>query len=154
MRPPEERPWLARTAAGRRRWIVPVIGTLTPAGLLVVNIAAFIVKHLSAFRWSITVLAFVSGMMLNAWTALTLYQLLRRVRPQNPLVAEGNQELVLMAGMAVVTAVSVLVAWLCYQGLSDASQLPNLSTSLFGLGGVALLFVGQSVKRRVLGESR
>src|SRR5579864_973112 len=100
-----------------KRWTIPIVGAVTPVGLIVVNIAAFIVKHLSEFRWSITVLAFVSSMMLNSWFALNLYRVLQRRRPDNSLVQDRNQELVLLGGMAAVILFSFLAALFSYLGL-------------------------------------
>ena len=81
-----------RTGGSRlRRWVIPAIGALTPVGLIVVNIAVFIVHHLPAFRWTITVLAFVSGMMLNSWFGLKIYRLFKRRYQDHALSAEGNK---------------------------------------------------------------
>lgn len=136
-----------------KRWTIPVIGAITPVGLIVVNIAAFIVKHLSEFRWSITAAAFVSSMMLNSWFALNLYRVVRRRRPDHSLVQDRNQEMALVAGMAAVIVASVLAALFCYWGLSDPNSLPNLAT--FVSGAVAILipivaqgfFARQSLRR-------
>ena len=62
---------------GLKRWTIPIIGALTPLALIVVNIAVFIVDNLTQFRWTITILAFVSGLMLNSWTALNIYRVLQ-----------------------------------------------------------------------------
>ncbi len=79
-----------RARARLRRWIIPAIGSVTPVGLIVVNIAVFIVKHLAAFRWSITILAFASGMMLNSWIGLKIYRIFQQ-RPRNiPLGLRGQ----------------------------------------------------------------
>jgi hypothetical protein len=120
-----------------KRWMIPIIGAITPVGLIVVNIAAFIVKHLSEFRWSITVAAFVSSMLLNSWFALNLYRLLKRRRPDHTLVQERNQEVVMVIGVAAVLIASVLAALFCYWGLNDPNSLPNGAT--FFSGAVAIL---------------
>jgi amino acid transporter len=120
-----------------KRWTIPIIGAITPVGLIVVNIAAFIVKHLSEFRWSITVAAFVSSMMLNSYFAVNLYRMLQRRRPDHALVQDRNQEVVVVGGVAVVLIASVLAALFCYWGLSDATSLPNGAT--FFSGAVAIL---------------
>src|ERR1700758_4062674 len=82
-------------AAAFKRWTIPVIGALTPTALIVVNIAVFIAKNLTEFRWTISILAFVSGLMLNSWAGLTIYRMLKLRRPDHPLVHERNQEVVL-----------------------------------------------------------
>ena len=128
-----------------KRWTIPIIGAITPVGLIVVNVAAFIVKHLSEFRWSITVAAFVSSMMLNSWMAINVYRVVQRRRPENSLVQDRNQELVLVGGVAVVIALSVLAALFCWLGLSNADSLPNAATFLSGAVAIVIPIVLQGV---------
>lgn len=135
-----------------KRWTIPIIGALTPVGLIVVNIAAFIVKHLSEFRWSITVAAFVSSMMLNSWFALNLFRILQRRRPDHSLVQDRNQEIVVVGGVAVVLIASVLAALFCYWGLSDANSLPNGATFFSGAVAILLPIVLQAYFARVRGR--
>ena len=137
-------------ASGLRRWTIPAIGALTPVGLIVVNIAAFIVHHLAEFRLGISVLAFVSGLMLNAWTALKIYHVARRRFPHFAPLDERNQEVVLMAGMAVVIAVSFVEALLCYDGLSNERNLPNAPTFFLGIVAIAIPILLQAVFQRIL----
>src|ERR1035437_4727299 len=87
-------PRRAGVAAGLRRWTIPAIGALTPVGLIVVNIAAFIVHHLAEFRLGISVLAFVSGLMLNSWTALKIYRIAKLRFPNHDSLHDRNQEVV------------------------------------------------------------
>jgi hypothetical protein len=131
-----------------KRWTIPIIGAVTPVGLIVVNIAAFIVKHLSEFRWSITIAAFVSSMMLNSWMAVNVFRILQRRRPDHSLVQERNQELVLVAGVAAVIVVSLRAALFCYWGLSDPNSLPNGWTFFSGALAIALPIVLQGVFAR------
>jgi hypothetical protein len=135
-----------------KRWTIPIIGAITPVGLIVVNIAAFIVKHLSEFRWSITAAAFVSSMMLNSWMAVNVYRVLQRRRPDHSWVQERNQELVLVSGVGVVIITSVLAALFCYWGLSDANSLPNGATFFSGALAILLPIVLQAVFARGRGE--
>ena len=128
-----------------KRWAIPTIGAITPVGLIVVNIAAFIVKHLSEFRWSITIAAFVSTMMLNSWMALNVYRVVQRRRPEHPLVQDRNQEVVLIAGMGVIILTSFLAALFCWFGLNDAANLPNAATFFSGAVAIALPIVLQGV---------
>jgi hypothetical protein len=138
-RPPEPPPDRGRRTAWQvaRAWIIPVIGGITPVLLIVVNIAAFIVQNLSAFRWTITILAFVSGIMLDSWTALNMYRALRVRYPSHPLMQDSNQELLLVLSMAVIIVLSFLSGYLCYQGLNDPHNLPNWLTFITGAGGIA-----------------
>jgi hypothetical protein len=137
-----------------KRWTIPSIGAITPVGLIVVNIAAFIVKHLAEFRWTITALAFVSSMMLNSWFALNVYRLLQRRRPDHAWVQDRNQEMVVVLGMAAVIALSFLAALFCYLGLNDPDTLPNAPTFISGAVAIAIPIVLQSVFGRANRRSR
>ena len=134
--------------------MIPIIGALTPIGLIVVNISVFIVRHLSEFRWSISILAFVSGIMLNSWAALNVYRVLQRRRPDHALVKESNQELVLVGGMALVIAAAFLTALFCYMGLSSQQDLPNAVTFLTGAAAFLVPILLQLVFRRGLRPKR
>src|SRR5579863_2821074 len=134
-------PWL-------KRWTIPIIGALTPLALIVVNIAAFIVQHLTEFRWTITILAFVSGIMLNSWTALNIYRVLQARRPDNPVVHERNQEVVLVVGMGAVIVLAFVTALFCYLGLSDPKNLPNGLTFFTGFFAAAIPIFLRAAFRR------
>jgi hypothetical protein len=121
-----------------KRWTIPIIGALTPTALIVVNIAVFIVKNLTEFRWTISILAFVSGLMLNSWAGLNIYRMLRQRRPDHALVSERNQEIVLVLGMAVIIIAAFLTAWFCYLGLSSYAGLPNGLTFFTGIFSAAV----------------
>lgn len=138
--------------SGLRRWTIPAIGALTPVGLIIVNIAAFIVHHLVEFRWTIAVLAFVSGLMLNSWTGLKIYRVARRRRPDHPVVHDRNQEVVLVIGMALVIIVSFITALFCYRGLSDERDLPNSTTFITGVVAIAIPILLQAIFGRALAE--
>src|SRR5580704_394917 len=134
-------PWL-------KRWTIPIIGALTPLALIVVNIAAFIVQHLTQFQWTITILAFVSGIMLNSWTALNIYRVLQARRPDNAIVNERNQEVVLVVGMGAVIVLAFLTALFCYLGLAKQSQLPNGLTFFTGFFAMAIPILLRAAFRR------
>ena len=121
-----------------KRWTIPFIGALTPTALIVVNIAVFIVKNLTEFRITISILAFVSGLMLNSWAGLNIYRMLQQRRPDHPLVNERNQEVVLVVGMAVIIIAAFLTALFCYLGLSDYNHLPNGLTFFTGVLSAAV----------------
>lgn len=146
----EARPRQHRTAAEQlRRWTIPAIGALTPVGLIVVNIAAFIVHHLTEFRWSISVLAFVSGVLLNSWAALKIYRVARSRHPNSPLLSERNQELVLVVGLVIIIGVSFVTALFSYQGLSSEKNLPNSTTFITGVVAIAIPVVLQAIFTRI-----
>ena len=125
-------------AGALRRWTIPVIGAVTPVGLIIVNVAAFIVIHLQGFRLIIAVLAFISGLMLNSWTALRVFQVLRTRAPNHELVQEQNQELVIIGGMSIVILAAAVTAWFCYQGLASVNDLPNPITFITGVVAVLI----------------
>jgi hypothetical protein len=121
-----------------KRWTIPIIGALTPVSLIVVNISIFIAKNLAEFRWTISILAFVSGIMLNSWAGLNIYRMLQQRRPDHALVHERNQEVVLVVGMAVIIIAAFLTALFCYLGLADYNKLPNALTFLTGFFAAAI----------------
>jgi hypothetical protein len=139
-------------AAGLRRWTIPAIGAVTPIGLIVVNIAAFIVNNLPQFRLGISVLAFVSGLMLNSWAGLKIYRIARARFPGFGLVHERNQEVVLMVGMAAIIGISLVEALFCYNGLSNERDLPNAPTFVLGIVAIAIPILLQGVFARLLGD--
>lgn len=121
-----------------KRWTIPIIGALTPTALIVVNISIFIEKHLTEFRWTIAILAFVSGVMLNSWAGLNIFRMLKQRRPDHAIVSERNQEIVLVVGMAVVIIAAFLTALFCYLGLSNVNDLPNGTTFFTGVFAAAV----------------
>jgi hypothetical protein len=143
-----------RDPSGIRRWAIPVIGAITPVALIVVNIAVFIAKHLAAFRWTIAILAFVSGMMLNSWTGLKIYHLFQRRFREHPLASDRNEDVVLVGGVAVIIAISFVTALFCYLGLSNEANLPNPTTFFTGILAIAVPFALQFIFSRILGRGR
>jgi hypothetical protein len=141
-------------AAFLKRWTIPIIGAVTPVSLIVVNIAAFIIQHLTQFQWTITILAFVSGIMLNSWTALNIYRVLQARRPDNAIVNERNQEVVLVAGMGAVIVLAFLTALFCYLGLAKQSQLPNGLTFFTGFFAMAIPILLRAAFRRGAPQGR
>ena len=131
-----------------QRWTIPVIGGITPVLVIIINIAEFISKHLNEFRWTVTVLAFVSGLMFNAYFALNIYRFLARWLPNNPVVRDENQELILVLGMAGVTAFSAVGAYALWVGLGSAADLPNKTTFLYGTLSILFPIVLQEIVRR------
>ena len=137
-----------------KRWTIPIIGALTPVGLIVVNISVFIVKNLGSFRWGIAILAFVSGLLLNSWAGLNIYRTLQRRRPDHPLVSERNQELVLVGGLLIVIIAAFITALFCYLGLSSEANLPNGLTFITGVAAILIPIVLQGIFRRTVRRER
>jgi len=140
--------------AQARRLTIPIIGAVTPIGLIVVNVAAFIVHHLTEFRWTITVLAFVSSIMLNSWVGLNIHRVIAQRRPDHPLVQERNQEVVLVGGLGVVIVIAFLTALFCYLGLSSEADLPNGVTFITGAAAILLPFAAQAAFRQATRRRR
>jgi hypothetical protein len=132
-----------------RRWTIPAIGALTPVGLIVVNIAAFIVHNLAQFRLGISVLAFVSGVLLNAWTGLNIYRVAKARFPQFGVLHESNQEIVLVIGLLVVIVISFAEGLFCYNGLSNEKNLPNAATFYLGVVAIAIPILLQLIFARL-----
>jgi hypothetical protein len=147
---PDRTGWVA----GLKRWTIPIIGALTPTALIVVNIAVFIAKNLTEFRWTISILAFVSGLMLNSWAGLNIYRMLQQRRPDHPLVHERNQEIVLVFGMAVCIIAAFLTALFCYIGLSNYANLPNGLTFFTGVLSAAVPILLRAAFHRGLPRGR
>ena len=143
----------ARRRRLARRWTIPIIGGITPVGLIVVNIAAFIIHHLAEFRLGITLCAFVSGVMLGSYQALNAYRVVKRRLPEADLLSESNEEMALLIGMLVVILFSAGTAFLCWEGLSSDKNLPNGLTFLGGAIGIAIPIVSQLYFRKALRES-
>jgi hypothetical protein len=137
-----------------KRRLIPIVGAVTPVGLIVVNISVFIVKHLAEFRWTISALAFVSSIMLNSWAGINIYRLIQRRRPDHPLVRERNQELVLVAGLGVIIILAFLTALFCYLGLSSEANLPNGATFITGVVAILIPILAQAAFREATRRSR
>lgn len=135
--------------AGLRRWTIPAIGALTPVGLIVVNIAAFIVHNLAQFRLGISVLAFVSGVLLNSWTGLNIYRVAKLRFPRVGVLHESNQEIVLVVGLLVVIGISFAEGLFCYNGLGNEKNLPNAATFYLGVVAIAIPILLQASFARV-----
>lgn len=135
-------PLSRRRRIGRflKKWTIPVVGGVTPVGLMVINIAAFLVKHLDQFRWAIAVLAFLSGMMLNTYVGLNLYRWVQRRAPDFALVKQQNEELMVAVGMGVITVITFVFAYLTYVNLT-VDNIPGGFTFVYGTVQIATAVV-------------
>ena len=118
-----------------KQWTIPVIAGVPPLALMVINIAAFLVQHIEQFRWTVAVLAFLSGMMINSYIALNLFRLVQRHFPNLGIFHPSNEEIVVALGMGAITVISFLVAFFSYRGL-DAHNLPDKFTFIYGTGSI------------------
>ena len=105
-----------------REAVLLVLGVITPIGILAVNLSAFVMGHLTAFRLVIAGCALVSGLVLNGLTAWWLLRLASR--NANPLYREYRTWAV-----GIATLIVVLTAagggYLTYLGLRDPTHLPD-----------------------------
>ncbi len=141
--PSARRSFLAAVGRFLKRWTIPVIGGVTPVGLILINIAVWINDHLDTERWIIAVMAFFSGMILNTWWVLQMYRWVQQRWPHWGIVHERNQEMALVIGMSIVTLYSFLSAVACFVGLRNTQNLPNAFTLWWGIIQIAIPFGGK-----------
>ena len=121
--------------------LLATLALITPAGLVVVNIAAWVMSHLAAFRVGITVSAVVSTLVLNGLTMVALYRVGLQRWPDFEIFRVSRQRSMTAVGAFLLLLMAAVAGELTYRGLSDARQLPNLSTFLAGLVGLVVPLV-------------
>jgi len=124
-----------------------VVGVVTPIGILAVNAAAFVMRHLAEFRVGLAVAALVSSMLLNA---LAAWAAIRFARRNAPLLYAEYRRVTMVAAFLFVVVPSTVGAYLTYLGLVDPDQLPNRWGVLASLLMLALPFAVTYVDRRYL----
>ena len=137
------------TVRGMRRStrarLLAFLAVITPAGLVLVNIAAYVMANLAAFRLAITVSAVVSTILLNGITVVAGYRLVETRFKDHRVLGWFLQARHLRSNAVCGAFLLVLAATiggeLTYKGLSDPRRLPNLSTFLAGLLGLAVPLV-------------
>jgi uncharacterized membrane protein len=116
----------ARSILRRRevqsRALLFAIGVITPAGILVVNASAFVMRNLAQFRLAIAACALVSSLVLNGLTASWLLRLARR-RAFPIYVAHPDWAVILAT--VLVLATSIGAAIFTFIGMRDPSRLPD-----------------------------
>jgi hypothetical protein len=136
-----------------RAWLLAALALITPLGLILVNVAAYVMSHLAAFRVAVTASAVVSTIVLNGIAAVTAFRYgaakwpdwSQSGRPQ-PLVprisvwlfAPRRRRAVMVEAIFILLFAAAVGGELTYRGLSDPRQLPNWSTLLGGLAGLVL----------------
>ena len=105
-----------------REAVLLTLGVLTPVGILAVNISAFVMSNLTAFRLVIAGCALVSGLVLNGLTAWWILRLASR--NANPLYSEYR---VWAVGAAVIIVLLTAAGggYLTYLGMRDPRRLPD-----------------------------
>jgi hypothetical protein len=115
-----------------------LLALLTPAGLVLVNLAAYVMANLAAFRIGITVSSVVSALVLNTLTCVVAYRLGAQRWPDAWLFAPRRRRRLSLFVAVGLVLVASLSGYLTYQGLSDPRKLPNLATFLAGVLGLAV----------------
>jgi hypothetical protein len=130
-----------------RGLLLAILAVITPAGLVIVNIAAYVMQNLAVFRVGITVSAVVSTVVLNGLTAVTAYRLGLSRWPEHWFFAEHRRNGLLAVFVFGLILGATLAGTLTYQGLSDPTKLPNVSTFVAGLIGLAVPLLAAAVLR-------
>ena len=120
------------------------LGVITPLGILAVNVSAFVMAHLAAFRLVIAACALVSGLVLNGLTAWWLLRLASR--NANPLFREYRTWAVAVA-VLIVGLTAAGGGYLTYLGMRDPNRLPDslsmIVASFMLLLPLAVTFAGR-----------
>ena len=127
-----------------REFVLLFIGVVTPVGILAVNVSAFVMGHLLAFRIIVAGCALISGLVLNGLTAWWLLRLASR--NANPLYREYRTW-----AIGIATLIVILTAagggYLTYLGMRDPSHLPDslsmIVASFMLLLPLAVTFAGR-----------
>ena len=105
-----------------REVVLLTLGVITPIGILAVNVSAFVMANLAAFRLVIAACALVSGLVLNGLTAWWLLRLASR--NANPLFSEYRVWAV-GAAAVIVLLTAAGGGYLTYLGMRDPHRLPD-----------------------------
>lgn len=111
---------LRRPAASRA--LLFAVGIVTPAGILVVNASAFVMRNLAQFRLGIAACALISSLVLNGLTASWLLRLARR-RALAIYLAHPDWAVILAT--ILVLASSIAAAIFTFIGMSNPTHLPD-----------------------------
>jgi hypothetical protein len=127
-----------------RELVLLTLGVITPIGILAVNVSAFVMGHLPAFRIVVAGCALVSGLVLNGLTAWWLLRLASR--NANPLYREYRTWAI---GISVVIVILTGAGggYLTYLGMRDPTHLPDslsmIVASFMLLLPLAVTFAGR-----------
>lgn len=136
-----------------RAWLLATLALVTPLGLILVNVAAYVMAHLAAFRVGVTASAVLSTIVLNGIAGMAAYrygvnrwpELNRSTRRQALiprltlwLFAPYRRRAIVVEAGFILALAAAIAGELTYRGLSDPRQLPNISTLLGGLAGLVL----------------
>ena len=125
-----------------------VIGVTTPIGILVVNGAAFVMRHLAEFRLAIAACALISSLVLNG---LTAWWILRLARRRAASFYDTYRPWVLALVVLVVIASSVGAAYFTHIGMRDPARMPDSLAVLTALLALTVPFTITYIGRRLAG---
>jgi D-alanyl-lipoteichoic acid acyltransferase DltB (MBOAT superfamily) len=132
------------------RVLLLVVGIITPVGILVVNLAAFVMRNLEQFRIGIAVCALISSLVLNGLTATWLLRLAAR---RQIAIYVRHQEWAGVILTTVVIATSLGAAIFTYIGMGNPSHLPDILSVLTALAAL-LVPIGITYFSRIFANSR
>jgi hypothetical protein len=119
------------------RLLLIVIGIITPIGILVVNLSAFVMRNLQQFRVGIAVCALISSLVLNGLTASWLLRLAGR---RSISIYLKHQEWATVIATTIVLATSIGAAIFTYIGMANPSHLPDTLSVLTALAALLVPF--------------
>lgn len=123
-----------------------LVGMSTPVGVLAVNASAFVMRHLTEFRFGIAACALISGLSL---TGVSFWAALNRAERHAPNLYAEYKNWAIGIAVIVVVGWSALGAWLTYKSMVDPRQLPNLAAVLTALYLLLLPFLMTFLSRRL-----
>ncbi|MEO8745404.1 MAG: hypothetical protein ABI455_09065 [Candidatus Dormiibacterota bacterium] len=131
-----------------RESVLLTLGVITPVGILAVNASAFVMGHLTQFRFGIAACALLSGLVLNGLTAWWLLRLASRSAP--PLFREYRMWAIGAAVLIVLVTASG-GGYLTYLGLRDPRRLPDSLSVVVATFMLLLPFAVTFAGRRIAG---
>lgn len=123
------------------------IGIVTPIGILMVNLSAFVMAHLDQFRLVIAACALISSLVLNG---LAIFWLIGLARRRSSRFYVEYPELVRAVAAIVVVGSAGLAAYFTYVGMRDPRRLPNLVAIVASLLALAVPFAVAFLGRLVV----
>ena len=111
---------LRRPAASRV--LLFAVGIVTPAGILVVNASAFVMRNLAQFRLGIAACALISSLVLNGLTASWMLRLARR---KAVAIYLAHPDWAVILATILVLATSIAAAIFTFIGMRDPTHLPD-----------------------------
>jgi hypothetical protein len=131
-----------------REGVLLTLGVLTPVGIIAVNVSAFVMIHLDAFRIVIAGCALLSGLVLNG---LTAWWLLRLASLHAPPLFREYRNWIVGAAVLIVALTAAGGGYLTYLGLRDPRRLPDSLSMIVASFMLLLPFAVTFAGRRLAG---